>query len=60
MRGWKPGHLRVELALVKRHCALQDSVGDRGRDTAAVSGGALHHHCDDILRMVIGSETNKP
>src|SRR5437763_9985291 len=60
MRGLQPGHLHVELAFFKRHCALQDSVGDRGRDTAAVPGGALHHYCDDILRMVIWRETGKP
>ena len=31
-----------------------------GAAIAAVPGGALHHHCDDILRMVIWRETGEP
>jgi hypothetical protein len=60
MRGREPGHLHVEFAFIQREGALQDSVRDRARDFAAVPGGALHHHCDDILRVVKRRETRKP
>jgi hypothetical protein len=60
MRGREPSHLHIEFAFIQRERALQDSVGDRARDFAAVPRRALYHHCDDILRMVKWRETRKP
>jgi hypothetical protein len=60
MRGREPGNLHVEFAFIQGERALQDSVGDRACDFAAVPRGALHHHCDDVLWVVKWRETHKP
>jgi hypothetical protein len=60
MCGCEPGDLHIELSLILAERAFEDARGDRARDLAAVPGGALHHHCDDILRMIKWRETRKP
>src|SRR5438132_564760 len=51
-------HLGLSFILIER--AFENACSDRARDLAAVPRGALHHHCDDILWMVIRRETCKP
>src|SRR5919201_1321534 len=60
MRGCEPGDLHIELAFILREHAFENPCGDRARDLPAVPRGALHHHCDDVLRMVKWRETRKP
>jgi hypothetical protein len=60
MCGCEPGDLHIELALILRERAFENACSDRARDLAAVPRGALHHHCDDILRMIKWRETRKP
>ena len=56
----EPGDLHIELAFILRERAFENACSDRARDLAAVPRGALHHHCDDIFRMVKWRETRKP
>src|ERR1700719_1303241 len=60
MCGCEPGDLHIELSFILRQSAFENACSDRARDLAAVPRGALHHHCDDILRMVKWRETRKP
>src|SRR5881396_289628 len=60
MCGCAPRDLHIELSLILAERAFEDARSDRARDLAAVPGGALHHHCDDILRMIKWRETRKP
>ena len=60
MRWREPSHRHVEFAVLQSERALQDSIRDRSRDFAAVAGGALNHHYDDVPRVVIWRETRKP
>src|SRR5439155_23311990 len=60
MCGCEPGDLHIELAFILRERAFENACSDRARDLAAVPRGALHHHCDDVLRMVTWRETDKP
>ena len=60
MRGCKPGDLHIELAFILRQRAFENARGDRARDLATVPRGALHHHYNDVLRMVKWRETSKP
>src|SRR6266568_3198914 len=60
MCGCEPGDLHIELAFILRERAFENACSDRARDLAAVPRGALHHHCDDVLRMVKWRETSKP
>src|SRR5207302_2613134 len=57
--GREPGNLHVELAFVECERALQNSGGDWASDAAAMLA-TLHHHCNDILRMLKWRETSKP
>src|SRR2546423_379930 len=60
MRRGGPCDLHVEFSVVLRDNPLENARRDRACDFAAVPRGALDHHCDDILRMVIRRETYKP
>src|ERR1700752_926582 len=60
MCGCEPSDLHIELAIILRERAFQNACSDRARDLAAVPRGALHHHYDDIFRMVKWRETRKP
>src|SRR5437899_2684888 len=60
MCGCEPGDLHIELAFILRERAFENACSDRARDLAAVPRGALHHHYDDVLRMVKWRETRKP
>ena len=60
MCGCEPGDPHIELSFILRERAFENACSDRARDLAAVPGGALHHHCDDILRMIKWRETRKP
>jgi len=60
MCGCEPGDLHIELAFILRERAFENACSDRARDLAAVPRGTLHHHCDDVLRMVKWRETRKP
>jgi hypothetical protein len=60
MRGRKPGDLHIELSFILRERPLDNACSDWACDLAAVARSTLHHDCDDILRMVIWRETNKP
>src|SRR2546423_2067895 len=60
MCGCEPGELHIELSFILRESAFENACSDRTRNLAAVPRGSLHHHCDDILRMVKWRETGKP
>src|SRR5207244_10555159 len=60
MCGCEPGYPHIELSFILRERAFQNACSDRARDLSAVPGGALHHHYDNILRMVKWRETGKP
>jgi len=60
VRGRKPGNLHIELALIQRERALQNSVGDRSGDAATMPLTALHHHRNDVFGMIKWRETSKP
>jgi hypothetical protein len=60
MRGCEPGNLHIELSFILRERAFENACSDRAGDLAAVARRALHHHCDDILRMIKWRETHKP
>ena len=60
MCGGEPGNLHIELAFILRERAFENARSDRARDLAAVPRGALHHHYDDVFRMVKWRETSKP
>src|SRR5439155_23770400 len=60
MSGCEPSDLHIVLSFILRERAFENACSDRARDLAAVPRSALHHHCDDILRMVIWRETHKP
>src|SRR5437870_13917123 len=60
MRRRAPCNLHIEFSVLLRDDAFENACSDRTRDFATVSGGALDHHRDDILRMVIRRETYKP
>jgi hypothetical protein len=60
MCGCEPGDLHIELAFILRERAFENACSDRARDLAAVPRGALHHHCDDVLRIIKWRETSKP
>src|SRR5947199_9672447 len=60
MCGCEPGNLHIELSFILRERAFENACSDRARDLAAVPRGALHHHSDDILRMIKWRETRKP
>src|ERR1051326_4800650 len=60
MRGGEPGDLHIELAVILRERAFENPRSDRARDLAAVAGGALHHHYDDVFRMIKWREACKP
>ena len=55
----EPCNLHVELAFIESERALQNSVGHRAGDAAAMFA-ALHHHSNDILRMFKGRKASKP
>jgi len=59
MCGCEPGDLHIELAVILRKRAFENTCSDRARDLAAVPRGALHHHYDNVFRMVIRCETSK-
>src|SRR5437763_7831336 len=56
----QPGDLHIELAFILRQRAFENACSDRARDLAAMPRGALHHHYDDVFRMVKWRETSKP
>src|SRR5580700_8915607 len=56
----EPGDLHIELSVILRERAFENACSDRSRDLSAVARRALHHHCDDILRMVKWREARKP
>ena len=58
--GCEPGDLHIEVPFILRERAFENACSDRARDLAAVPRGALHHHSDDILRMIKWRETHKP
>jgi hypothetical protein len=60
MCGCEPGDMHIELSFILSERAFQNACSDRARDLAAVTRGALHHHCDNILRMVKWREARKP
>src|SRR5438874_6265983 len=60
MRRGRPRNLHVEFSIILRDNAFENACSDWARDFAAVPRGALDHHSDDILRMVIRRETYKP
>src|SRR5213593_4185003 len=60
MCGCEPGDLHIVLSFILRERAFENACSDRARDLAAVPRGALHHHCDNVLRMVKWRETSKP
>jgi hypothetical protein len=60
MRRCEPGDLHVELSLILGEGAFEDARSDRTCDLATVARCPLHHHDDDILRMVVWRETGKP
>src|SRR5436190_2360441 len=60
MCGCEPGDLHIELSFILRERAFENACSDRSCDLAAVARRTLHHHCDDILRMVKRRETRKP
>src|ERR1700736_2061745 len=60
MCGCEPGDLHVEVTIIHRQSSFENACSDRARDLAAVPRGTLHHHCDNILRMVKWRETHKP
>src|SRR6266702_6106573 len=60
MRRCKPGDLHIKLSFILRERAFENACSDRARNLSAVPRGALHHHYDDVLRMVKWRETRKP
>src|SRR4029077_10812459 len=60
MCGCEPGDLHIELSLILAERAFENARSDRARNLAAMPRRALHHHCDDILRMIKSRETRKP
>jgi hypothetical protein len=58
--GCEPGDLHIELSFILRERAFENARSDRAGNLAAVPRGALHHHYDDILRMIKWRETRKP
>src|SRR5438105_2738259 len=60
MCGCEPRDLHIELSFILRENAFENARSDRARHFAAVPRRPLHHHCDDILRMLKWRETHKP
>src|ERR1700730_2247452 len=62
MRRRDPRDLLLEIALVHRQRALENSRGDRCGDLTAVTAvlAALHHHDNGVLRIVERREAGEP